>query len=151
MTPTNPDQPDEQVFTGEWLSTFPDGCACHEFREGYTGTLAAYWNGWAVFTVTAAVMRAIVTDHQRFVLASIVERTAHGEAPEDAWRHVHDDLAAIYWLGDLVVIDSRALSQDPHSVEIVEPDDAGRYKVGFSWTWEAVKPTRVHTVHNGHP
>jgi hypothetical protein len=96
---SSPQPTGELVFTGEWLSTFADGCACHEFREGYTGTLAGYWNGWAVFTVTADVMRAIVANHQHLALSLIGERTHRGEHVEDAWIHVQTDLAAIYWLG----------------------------------------------------
>jgi hypothetical protein len=104
----------------------------------------------AVFTVTEPVMRAIVSNHQHAVLDLIAEHTARGETAEDAFTHAQDDLAAIYWLGDRVVVDSRAPSQDQECVEIVAPDPTGRYKVGFSWIWEAVDPRHVHTVHTGH-
>ena len=143
---TDPQSPHEHVFTGEWLA---DGCTCHEFREGYAGILVGHWNGWAIFTVTAPVMRAIVSNHQHVVLGLIAERTARGETAEDAWIHTQADLAAIYWLGDLVIVDSRTHSQDPDNIEIVTPDPDGRYQVGFSWIWEPVDPRHVHTIHTG--
>ncbi|MGC4857523.1 DUF4314 domain-containing protein, partial [Micromonospora sp. DT4] len=64
-----------------------------------------------------------------------------GVPEDDLDRRVDADLADLSFDGDVLVVDQRALSDDPEAIERVAPDGDGRYVVmGRSWCWEAVDP-----------
>jgi hypothetical protein len=135
-----------QVFSGEWLQSTDLSCH-HRYREGFAGIPVTTWNGWQVFTVSPQVMRAIVDSHQAEMVQQITAFVALGFHTDEGWLAALRHLASVSWLGDLVVIDSRILQSDPTAVEVIAPDDAGRYRVGFGWSWDQVDPTTVHTIH----
>jgi hypothetical protein len=137
------------VFSGDWYEPTDPSCR-HRYRDGFTGVAAGTWNGWAVFLVTAEVMAAIIDRHHADMTALISSAAAGGRDLDEAWLQALQQMASLSWLGRLVIVDSRVRHADPTMVEVVAPDDAGRYRVGFGWTWHAVHPADVHTVHGGH-
>jgi hypothetical protein len=138
--------PDTHVFSGDWLLSTNPGSS-HLYREGFAGTPVTTWNGWQVFTVTPQVMHAIVGSHQADVTTMITAAVARGADPQRAWLDSLRHLASVFWLGTLVVVDSRVLQDDPTQLEVIAPDAAGRYRVGFGWSWDRVRPAHVHTIH----
>jgi hypothetical protein len=128
------------VFSGEWALTIdPDG---HDRIEvGFVGTLVDYWNGWAVFSCTRPVAEAIVADQQRQRAQHRQNLRDEGVPEDDLDQRVDADLANLYFDGDVLVADRRALTYDPEAIVRVAPDSKGRYVVmGRSWCWEAVDP-----------
>ena len=150
MTTRQETRPDTEVFSGDWLESTDPSCR-HQYREGFTGVRAGLWNGWAVFTVTRQVMAAIIDSHHTEMSELISASVAAGRHRDEAWLDAQQHMASLSWLGRLVIVDGRVLHSDPTVVEVVAPDGAGRYRVGFGWTWQAVDPTDVHTVHGGRP
>lgn len=140
-------RPDTHVFSGDWLESTDPSCQ-HRYREGFAGIPAGTWNGWKIFTVTPQVMRAVVDSHHAEMAATIAATIATGAYPDEAWLDSLRHMASVSWLGSLVVVDSRVLHSDPTLVEVVAPDDDGRYRVGFGWMWDAVDPADVHTIHH---
>jgi hypothetical protein len=136
------------VFSGEWLESTNPSCH-HRYREGFAGIPVKAWNGWQVFTASPQVMRAIVDSHQAEMVQQINASVARGFHGDEAWLGALRHMASVSWLGNLVVIDSRILQRDPTIVEVIAPDDAGRYLVGFGWSWDQVDPATVHTIHGG--
>jgi hypothetical protein len=141
-------QPVTHVFSGDWLESTDPSCH-HRYREGFTGVPAGVWNGWEVFSVTPQVMAAIVDSHHAAMTAMITASAAAGQHLDEAWLDALQHLASLSWLGRLVIVDSRVLQSDPTLVEVIAPDESGRYRVGFGWMWNAVDPADVHTIHSG--
>lgn len=56
-------------------------------------------------------------------------------------------VAWIAWLGALIVVDSRLLTDDDTHVEITTPDPDGLYTIGWGRMWDTVDVADVHTVH----
>ncbi|MFJ6167241.1 DUF4314 domain-containing protein [Micromonospora orduensis] len=131
---------DVGVFSGEWAMTAgPDGD--DRFEIGFVGTLIDHWNGWAVFSCTRPVAEAIVADQHRLRDQHRHSLREQGVPEDDLDRRVDADLADLSFDGDVLVVDQRALSDDPEAIERVAPDGDGRYVVmGRSWCWEAVDP-----------
>lgn len=139
-----------RVYSGEWLENSETTCR-HRYREGFTGIPAGIWNGWQVFSVTPPVMAAIIDSHHADMTTLITPAAAAGRHLDEAWLDALRHMASLSWLGHLVVVDSRILHADPTQVEIVAPDETGRYRVCFGWCWDAVDPADVHTIHSGSP
>ncbi|GGL92978.1 hypothetical protein [Micromonospora yangpuensis] len=128
------------VFAGDWAWTpGPDGRM--RIPTGYVGVLVDDWNGWAVFTCTPEVARAIVDDHDRARDDHHRQLTAEGVGAAQRERRVDEALARLWFDGDVLVADHRAVSDDPDAIARHRPDPAGRYTpMGRSWTWIAVDP-----------
>lgn len=139
-----------RVYSGEWLANSETTCR-HRYREGFTGTPAGNWNGWEAFSVTPPVMAAIIDSHHADMTALIAASAAAGRQLDEAWLDAVHHMASLSWLGPLVVVDSRVLHADPTQLEVVAPDETGRYRVGFGWCWDAVDPADVHTIRSGPP
>jgi hypothetical protein len=138
---------DLRVFSSEGLMNQDLGCR-HRYREGFTGIPVKVWNGWEVFTVSPTVMHAIIDSYQAEMVQHITASVADGLHADEAWIVALGVMASMFWLGNLVVIDSRTLQSDPGCVEIIAPDENGRYLVGDGWCWDQVDPDDVHTVHD---
>ncbi|MGV9764949.1 hypothetical protein [Micromonospora tulbaghiae] len=140
-------RPDTHVFCGDWLENTDLSCH-HHYRKGFAGIPAGTWNGWKVFTVTPQVMRAIVDSHHAEMAAAITALVAAGAHLDEAWLDALQHMSSVSWLGSLVVVDSRVLHRDPTLVEVIAPEEDGRYRVGFGWSWDVVDPADVHTIHH---
>jgi hypothetical protein len=136
-----------RIFSGEWLENTAASCS-HRYRVGYSGVPAGRWNGWQIFRVTPPVMAALIDDHHADMTALIDESAAAGRPLDQAWLDAQHHLASLAWLGRLVVVDHRIRQNDPTAVEVITPDRHGRYQVGFGWSWDAVDPADVHTIHH---
>jgi hypothetical protein len=68
-----------------------------------------------VFSVTPPVMHAIIDSHQAEMVQTITAAITRSAYPGEAWLAASKHLAAVSWLGNLVVIDSRARPRDPPS------------------------------------
>lgn len=124
------------VFAGTWALTDDN-----RYPVGYVGVLDRRWNGWAVFTCTRPVADAIVTDQQRS-RAWLHDRltTAH-RTGDEVTAMVEAQIAGLWWDGDTVVHDERAVTGDPDAIHYYPPDPDGNYIIcGATWTWEAVPP-----------
>jgi hypothetical protein len=128
------------VFSGDWMWTYPDiGPDC--LRMGFVGTLIDRWNGWAVFSCTRPVAEAIVAEQQQLRVQEQEVLEAGGMTAQQARAQIDDTLADLYFDGDIIVNDQRAMSDDPQAIERTGPDADGRYVVmGWNWCWEAVDP-----------
>ncbi len=125
------------VFARDWAtSDTPDGPP--RFRVGFVGVLTGTPGGWAQFECIREVAEAIVAAQQQ-------PHDLLGEhpAPQD---HTHaertspaaESMATLAFDGDAILVDNRGHHGDPDAVLRVEPDEAGRYPVGWGWTWTAV-------------
>jgi hypothetical protein len=134
------------VFSGDWAwTTNTDGAP--RIPVGFVGTLVDRWNGWAVFSCTRQVAEAIVADQQRQRELLRREMIGQGMADEDLDTPVDESLANLYWDGDTIVADQRAMYDDPEAFERIEPDSEGRYVVmGRNWCWEAVHPEHCDRI-----
>ncbi len=135
------------VFSGDWARTdTPDGRA--RFRVGFVGVLTGTSAGRAQFECTrevaTAIVEAIVADQQQ-------TRRPSGEPPASPQRPAAaptspaaHSTATLAFDGDAIVVGpghvDRGHGGDPRAVLRVEPDQAGRYPVGWGWTWTAVDP-----------
>jgi hypothetical protein len=137
---------DTCVFSGEWLQS-TDPCCRHRYRVGFAGTPAGAWNGWRLFTGTRPVMTSVVVCHHSEMAQLITTSVAAGAPLDQAWLDALAHMASLSWLGRRVIVDSRIRQHDPTAVEVIAPDGAGRYRVGFGWSWTAVDPAQVHTIH----
>jgi hypothetical protein len=120
--------------------TCPDtGPDC--LRMGFVGTLIDRWNGWAVFSCTRSVAEAIVAEQQQRRAQEQEVLEAGGMTAQQARAQIDDILADLYFDGDIIVNDQRAMSDDPQAIERTGPDADGQYVVmGWNWCWEAVNP-----------
>jgi hypothetical protein len=135
-----------RVFTGEWLA---NGCGCHLYRDGYVGELVRRWNGWAVFRASRPVAAAIVAAQQRVFMGLMLQEVGDGARTDDAWLRTAAQVASVTWAADMIVVDSRALHDDPQAVEISTPDGDAFYTVGWGWMWDDTDAANVHTIHGG--
>lgn len=127
------------VFSGDWNDA--GAGAPVPLTAGYVGTLIDRWNGWAVFTCTKAVAEAIVADQQQVRDAYRADLAAAGVPEPDLDRQTGEAYARMWWDGDVIVVHSTVMHDDPEAVERIAPDSQGRYVVmGGSWCWEAVDP-----------
>jgi hypothetical protein len=134
------------VFSGDWAwTTNTDGAS--RIPVGFVGTLIDRWNGWAVFACTREVAEAIVADQQRQRELLRREMIDQGMDDDDQDTPVDESLTNLYWDGDTIVADQRAMYDDPEAFERIEPDSEGRYVVmGRNWCWEAVHPERCDRI-----
>ena len=130
------------VFSGDWART-DDGT---RFTVGYVGRLTGYWNGWAVFRCTRTVARAIVADHQATRDAHQRQLSGRGIDDAEANRRLDTVLGRVTFDGHAITVDETVLHDDPTAVLRAEPDKAGLYEVGWSWTWELVDPYRCDRI-----
>ena len=127
------------VFSGDWNDASAD--IGFPLTAGYVGTLVDRWNGWAVFTSTRTVAEAIVADQQQVRDAYRADLARGGVPEQELDRQTDEAYSRMWWDGDVIVVDSTALHDDPEAFERIEPDEDGRYVVmGRSWCWEAVDP-----------
>ncbi|SCG15565.1 hypothetical protein GA0070610_1799 [Micromonospora echinofusca] len=139
-------QPGESgYFAGEWLEYPYDGG--RRFESAYAGTLIGRWSGWAVWGCTRDVAAAVVTDqeharrHWRAVYAT------SGLTEPRLSRALDADVCPMWWDGDVIVVDRRALGEDEPYLRIA-PNERGRYVVmGSIWCWEEVPVDAADTVH----
>jgi hypothetical protein len=117
----------------------------HRYRVGFAGIPAGQWNGWHTFRVTRHVMTTLIDDHHA-ALTQLIEESGTGYIGQ-AWLDAQQHLASLSWLGRLVIVDHRIRQHDPTAVEVISPDRDGLYHVGFGWSWDAVDPADVHTIH----
>mgnify|MGYP003471701048 CR=1 FL=1 len=134
------------VFAGDWARAV-DADGADRVAVGFVGTLVDTWNGWAVFTCTREVAEAIVADQQR-CRRDERRRLAAGGVPEaDLDTRVDQSLANVVFDGDTVIVDERAIFDDPDAVTRIIPDEAGEYQVmGYAWCWEPVDPACCETI-----
>jgi hypothetical protein len=132
------------VFTGEWLL---DGCPCHPYAAGYTGSVVSCGNGRYVFQASRTVTEAVVAEYQHALLAVVFDHIGQGAYLSDAWVAALEEHPSITWLGSMVVIDRRASTGDDAAVEIALPDTEGLYTIGWGMAWDPVDVAAVHTVH----
>lgn len=147
--PTNdshgPGWPDRRVvFTGEWLM---DGCDCHPYTVGYSGSLVRYCNGWCVFRTSRAVAEAIVGEYQHALMRLVIGHVGQGAYLPDAWLAALEEHPSITWHGSMVVVDRRLCTDDDAAVEVTLPDTEGLYTIGWGLSWDRVDIAAVHTVH----
>jgi len=122
------------VFAGDWAYT-DNG----RIPVGFVGTLIDTWNGWAVFTCTREVAEAIVADQGRLRKAERARMEASGERGRNRARAVNEAIVPMWWDGDEIVVDERAIYGEDEGLSRVAPDGDGLYVVnGWRWTWEAV-------------
>ncbi|WP_428962978.1 DUF4314 domain-containing protein [Micromonospora fluostatini] len=129
-----------EVFAGDWAWTpGPDGTM--RIPVGYVGVLVDTWNGWAVFTCTPTVARAIVDDHTRARDTHRQDLAEQGFTGRQLDHLVDEAMARLWFDGDTLVADSTRLHHDPDAIERHQPDHEGRYTpMGRAWTWTAVDP-----------
>ena len=127
------------VFTGDWLL---DGCDCHPYAAGYAGSVVACGNGRYVFQAGRAV-----AEYQRALLAVVFDYVGQGAYLSDAWVAAAEQHPSISWIGPLVVVDRRAVTEDEAAVEVSLPDTEGLYTIGWGMSWDPVDIAAVHTVH----
>jgi hypothetical protein len=134
------------VFSGDWAwTTNTDGAS--RIPVGFVGTLIDRWNGWAVFSCTRQVAEAIVADQQRQRELLRREMIDQGMDDDGLDTTVDESLANLYWDGDTIVADQRAMYDDPQALERITPDSDGRYVVmGRNWCWEAVHPKHCDRI-----
>ena len=133
-----------RVFTGDWLT---GGCGCHIYSEGYLGELVRRWNGWAVFRVTHDVAAAIVAQQQRTVHQEMIAAMGAGARASDAWLGTLASMPSVFWVQNIIVVDSRVGFADPTMAEVTTPDSGGCYTIGWGWMWDDTDAGDVHTVH----
>ncbi len=126
------------VFAGDWAG-YRTADGTDRIRVGFVGLLIDTWNGWAVFTCTRQVAEAIVAD-QGWMRADLHAReSARGQSETEAAASVDASMCAMWFDGDTIVVDQRAVDQDPDSIDrITARADGSRVVMGWNWCWTVV-------------
>lgn len=124
------------VFAGDWAWTGTPA----RIPVGFVGVLIDWWHGFAVWRCTREVAEAVAADQERMREQEQARLAEDGLTGDDLDQHVDEHLARVYFDGDELVLDETAQHGEP-SFERQGPGRDGRYcPMGFSWTWQVVRP-----------